>query len=132
MSERGTETPREIGPEAGASPDRERRWGRIGGILGSLYGIGAGAIGIFVEGAPWWPTGTYPPFFATPRLLGFDAYMIVALATGLGFLVAALVFARRSPYPRTDASGALVTGLVLATTSGAILYTRLLAVVWSR
>jgi hypothetical protein len=104
----------------------------IGGILGSLYGVGAALIAIVVEGAPWWPTGSYPPFFQTPRLLVFDAYMLVALLAGLGFLVAALVLARRSPYPRTDASGALVMGLVLGTTSGAILFTRLLAVVGSR
>jgi hypothetical protein len=115
--------------EAGTSPARERRWGVIGGTVGSLYGVGAGLIGLFIEGAPWWPTGTYPPFFATPRLLVFDVYMIVALATGLGFLVAALVLARRSSYPRTDASGAILTGLVLAATSGAILFTRLLVIV---
>lgn len=115
--------------QAGTSQAREQRWGAIGGTLGSLYGAGAAVIAIFVEGAPWWPTGTYPPFFATPRLLVFDVYMVAALAAGLGFLVAALILARRSPYPRTDASGAIVTGLVLASTSGAILFTRLLAIV---
>ena len=57
--------------------------------------------------------------------------MIVALATGLGFLVAALVLARKSRYPRPDASGAALTGLILAATSGAILFTRLLAIVQS-
>ncbi len=86
----------ELGPEAGTSPARERRWGAIGGTLGSLYGVGAALIAIFVEGAPWWPTGTYPPFFATRRLLAFDVYMIAALVTGLGFLVAALALARLS------------------------------------
>lgn len=124
-----TEARGEMGPEAGTSAARERRWGLIGGTLGSLYGIGAGLIAIFVEGAPWWPTGSYPPFFATPRLLVFDVYMIAALVAGLGFLVAALVLARRSLHPRTDASGAIITGLVLAATSGAILFTRLLAIV---
>jgi hypothetical protein len=120
---------REIGREAGTSPARERRWGVIGGTLGALYGTGSALIGIFVEGAPWWPTGIYPPFFATPRPLVFDAYMAAALTTGVGFLVAALVLARVSRYPRTDVSGALVTGLVLALTSGAILFARLLVVV---
>jgi hypothetical protein len=91
--------------------------------------VGAAAIAIGVEGAPWWPTGTYPPFFATRRLLAFDLYMGAALATGVGFLVAALVLARVSRYPRTDVSGALLTGLILALASGAILLTRLLAVV---
>jgi hypothetical protein len=121
--------PGEMGREAGTSQARERRWGGIGGTVGALYGVGAGLIGLFVEGAPWWPTGTYPPFFATPGLRVFDVYMIVALATGLGFLVAALVLARRSPYPRSDVSGAIVTGLVLAASSGAILFARLLAIV---
>ena len=117
-----------MGREAGTSPARERRWGAIGGILGSLYGAGAAVIAVVVEGAPWWPTGTAPPFFATPRLLAFDLYMAAALVTGVGFLVAALVLARVSRYPRTDVSGALLTGMVLALTSGAILLTRLLAV----
>ena len=122
------ETGRELGREAGTSPARERRWGMIGGTLGSLYGVGAALIALLVEGAPWWPMGTYPAFFATPRLLAFDVYMIAALVTGVGFLVAALALARLSRYPRTDASGALVLGLVLGLTSGAILLTRLLAV----
>lgn len=132
MREHGPESRRELGREAGTSPAGEQRWGVIGGIVGSLYGVGAALIAIVIEGAPWWPTGTYPPFFTTRRLLVFDAYMLVALLAGLGFLVAALVLARRSPYPRTDASGALVLGLVLAATSGAILFTRLLAIVGSR
>ena len=123
------ETGQELGREAGTSPARERRWGMIGGTVGSLYGVGAALIALFVEGAPWWPTGAYPPFFATPRVLVFDVYLALSLITGVGFLVAALVFARRSRYPRTDVSGALVLGLVLGLTSGAILLTRLMAVV---
>lgn len=124
-----TESGREVGREDGTSPARERRWGAIGGTVGALYGTGAALIAVLVEGAPWWPTGTYPPFFATPRLLVFDAYMVTALVTGVGFLVAALVLARVSRYPRTDTSGALTLGLVLGLTSGAILLTRLLAVI---
>lgn len=123
------ETSQELSREAGTSPARERRWGMIGGTVGSLYGVGAALIALFVEGAPWWPTGTYPPFFATPRVLVFDVYLALSLITGVGFLVAALVFARLSRYPRTDVSGALVLGLVLGLTSGAILLTRLVAVV---
>ena len=70
-----------------------------------------------------------PPFFATPRFLLFDAYLVTALVIGVGLLVAALVLARVSRYPRTDASGALTLGLVLGLTSGAILLSRLLAVI---
>ena len=128
MEETVRETGEEVGREAGTSPARERRWGLIGGTLGSLYGLGSALIAVFVEGAPWWSVGPYPAFFATPRLLVFDVYMASALALGVGFLVAALVLARVSRYPRTDASGALIGGLVLALTSGAILFTRLLAV----
>ena len=118
----------EVAREAGTSPARERRWGVIGGILGALYGLGSALIAVFVDGASWWSSGPYPAFFATRRLLTFDLYLGSALATGVGFLVAALALARLSRYPRTDASGALVVGLVLSLTSGAILLTRLLAV----
>ena len=120
---------REIGREAGTSPARERRWGVIGGTLGALYGLGSALIAVYVEGAPWWSSGSYPAFFATPRLLVFDLYLASALATGVAFLIAALVLARVSRYPRTDAGGALIVGLVLGLTSGAILLARLLAVI---
>ena len=123
------ETGQELGREAGTSPARERRWGVIGGTLGALYGLGAALIAVYVEGAPWWSAGPYPAFFATPRLLVFDVYLCSALVVGVAFLVAALALARLSRYPRTDASGALVVGLVLGLTSAAILFTRLLTVV---
>ena len=119
----------EVARGAGTSPARERRWGAIGGTFGALYGLGSALIAVYVEGAPWRPSGPYPAFFATRRLLPFDLYLGTALATGVGFLVAALVLARVSRYPRTDASGALVVGLVLGLTSGAIVLARLLAVV---
>ena len=90
-------------------------------------------IAVLVEGAPWWPTGTYPPFFATPRFLLFDAYLVIAaLASSAWASSSRRVRASRalgSRYPRTDASGALTLGLVLGLTSGAILLTRLLAVI---
>src|SRR5262249_34396243 len=119
----------EVAREAGTSPARERRWGVIGGTLGALYGLGSALIAVYVEGASWWSSGRYPAFFATRRLLPVDVYLGAALATGVGFLVASLVLARVSRYPRTDASGSLVVGLVLGLTSGAILLARLLAVV---
>ncbi|HEY7141927.1 MAG TPA: hypothetical protein VIE44_17645 [Methylomirabilota bacterium] len=119
---------REIGREAGTSPARERRWGLLGGTLGALYGVGAALIAVLVEGAPWWSPRPYPEFFATPRLLAFDVYLCAALVTGVGFLVLALVLARVSRYPRTDASGALILGIVLGLTSGAVLCVRLLTV----
>jgi hypothetical protein len=123
------ETGQEVGRDAGISAARERRWGLLGGILGALYGLGSALIAVFVEGAPWRSAGPYPAFFATPRLLVFDLYMVSALAIGVGFLIAAVVLARVSRYPRTDASGALIGGFVLTLTSGAILFTRLLAII---
>jgi hypothetical protein len=119
----------EVAREAGTSPARERRWGLLGGVLGALYGLGSALVAIYVEGAPWWSAGPYPAFFAMPRVLTFDLYLGSALGTGVGFLVAALALARLSRFPRTDASGALVVGLVLGLTSGAILFARLLAIV---
>jgi hypothetical protein len=100
----------------------------IGATLGALYGLGAALIAVYVEGAPWWSPGLYPAFFTTRRVLTFDLFLGSALAMGVGFLVAALALARRSRYPRTDVSGALVVGLVLSLTSGAILLARLVAV----
>lgn len=123
------ETGVEVAREAGTSPARERRWGVIGGTLGALYGLGSALIAVYVEGASWWSPGPYPAFFATRRLLAFDLYLGSALAAGVCFAVAALALARLSRYPRTDASGALVVGLVLGLTSGAILLARLIAVV---
>jgi hypothetical protein len=123
------ETGQEVERRAGTNPARERRWGMIGGTLGALYGLGSALISVYVEGATWRSPGPYPAFFTTPRLLVFDVYLCSALVTGVGFLVLALVLARVSRYPRTDASGALVLGLVLGLTSGAILFARLLAVV---
>ena len=119
----------EVARKAGTSPSRERRWGVIGGTIGALYGLGSALIAVYVEGATWWSSGAYPAFFATRRLLTFDLYLGSALATGVGFLLAAIGLARVSRYPRTDASGALVVGLVLGLTSGAVLFVRLLAVV---
>jgi hypothetical protein len=119
----------EVAREAGTSPARERHRGVIGGAVGAIYGLGSAVIVVYIEGASWWSRGPYPAFFATRRLLAFDLYLGSALVTGVGFLVAALALARVSRYPRTDASGALVLGLVLGLTSGAIPFARLLAVV---
>lgn len=55
-------------------------------------------------------------------------YLCSALVAGVGFLVAALALARLNRYPRSDASGALVVGLVLGLTSGATLFARLTTV----
>jgi len=55
--------------------------------------------------------------------------MVFALARGVGSLIAAVALERVSRYARTDASSALIGGLVFTLTSGAILFTRLLAII---
>ena len=123
------ETGQEVGREAGISPGRGRRWACSAGSWEPSTAWEARSSRSWSKGRRGWSMGPYPAFFATPRLRVFDAYMASALVIGIGFLIAALVLARVSRYPRTDAGGALIGGLVLALTSGAILFTRLLAII---
>ncbi len=117
-----------IPPEAGRNASRERIWGVVGGILGSLLGGGSALIAVYIEGASWAET-PYPAFFARRRLLTYDLYLLTWLALGLGLLVAALAFSRRGRYPRTDAFGAGLIGLIVFALSTAILFTRLVIMV---
>ena len=113
----------------GVSSERERRWGVIGGISGSLVGGGAALIGVFIDGMPWYTSGPYPRAFAEARFLGIDVYLMVVLAVGAAFSTAGIVFSRRSPYPRTDAFGAGLMGTILMAMSGVILFIRLVALI---
>ena len=115
----------------GVSSKRERRWGLIGGISGSLVGGGAALVGVFIDGMPWFSSGAYPEVFAERRLLAMDVYLMVVLGVGLAFSTAGIVFSRRSPYPRTDAFGAGLMGAVLMALSGAIFFVRLMALIRS-
>lgn len=113
----------------GVSPERERRWGVIGGISGSLVGGGAALIGVFIDGMPWYTSGPYPRAFAEHQLLAIDIYLMAVLVVGTAFSTAGIVFSRRSLYPRTDAFGAGLMGTILMSLSGFILFIRLVALI---
>jgi len=115
--------------DQGRSATRERRWGFIGGVVGSVAGVGSAAVAILVDGAPPYESGPWPAVFAEARLLGIDVYLLSMLAAGGGFSIGALVHARRSAFPRTDAFGAGLVGTLLMALAGSILFTRVLALV---
>ena len=58
-----------------------------------------------------------------------DVYLLSMLAVGAGFSLGALLQARRSAFPRTDAFGAGLVGALLMLLAGVILFTRVLALV---
>jgi len=115
--------------KTGLSPTRERTWGWIGGTVGSLFGIGAALVAMVLDGVPWYSSGPYPLVFTEQRLLAIDFYLLAALVVGLGFSTAAAIFSRRSPYPRTDAFGAGLLGVILTGVSGFVFFTRLVALI---
>ena len=121
------ETP--VGLGEGVSSRRDRRWGLIGGILGALVGPGSAAIAIFVEGANPFESGPYPRFFTNREFLVYDAYLAAVLAVGVVFAVGAIVSARRSRFPRTDAMGGALVGMILMLLGSALVFTRFIAVV---
>ena len=113
--------------DAGVSASRERRWGLIGGLTGTVVGIGSAAVAIGLDGASFYETGLYPRIFRSQEILAMDLYMLAMLLGGAGFSAAALVFARRSPYPRTESYGAGLVGLILLLLAGILLFIRLMA-----
>lgn len=121
------ETP--IATRDGISARRDRRWGLAGGVIGLAVGLGSAAIAIFVEGANALESSPYPPFFTTRRLLAYDVFLVAMVAVGALFLIAAIVLAKRSRFPRTDAAGGTIAGLVLMSLGAALLFTRLVAVI---
>ena len=122
-----TETP--IATTEGLSAQRDRRWGWIGAVLGTAVGLGSAAIGVFVEGASADQSSPYPPFFTKQQLLPYDVFLGAAVVIGGVFGIAAMVLARRSRFPRTDALGAALAGTILMLLGSALLFTRLIAVV---
>jgi len=118
---------RTVSPEDGRSGAHERRWGLIGGLVGSLTGVGAAAVAILIDGVPPFEGGPWPSVFREPRLLAIDVYLLGALLVGAGFSVAGMVSARRGAFPRTDAYGAALVGTLLLTLAGLILFVRILA-----
>jgi hypothetical protein len=88
-----------ISTAAGRSARRARRWGVVGGVLGSLFGIGSALIAVYVHGAQW-AEAPYPAFFSQRHVLAYDVFLLFGLAVGAGFLVAALLLCRFGRYPR--------------------------------
>jgi hypothetical protein len=118
---------RPVDRSAGLSPARERRWGLIGGLAGALAGSICALVAVYLDGASWLESGPYPAVFREPRLLAVDVCLLAFIVVGLGFSVAALVFVRRSPFPRSEGYGAGLIGALLSVLGGVILFIRLVA-----
>ena len=121
------ETP--VGLGEGVSSRRDQMWGWIGGILGAVVGVGSAVIAIFVEGANAYQSSPYPPFFAKRQVLAYDGFLAVLVGVGAAFAIAAIVLARRSRFPRTDAMGSALAGTILMLLGSALVFTRLIAVI---
>ena len=118
-----------IGTTAGSSAAAERKWGWIGGLAGTLVGVGSAVVAVGIDGAPLVEGGLYPSIFESERVLALDLYMLAVLLAGASFSAAGLVLARRSPYPRTECYGAGLVGLILTLVAGLVLFLRLMALV---
>jgi hypothetical protein len=91
--------------------------------------VGSAAVAILVDGAPLYESGPWPAIFREAHVLGMDVYLLSMLAVGAGFSLGALLQARGSAFPRTDAFGAGLVGTLLMLLAGVILFTRVLALV---
>ena len=119
-----------VAPGVGVSAKRDRMWGLLGGVLGVAVGVGSAAIAVFVEGADLWASSApYPPFFAKRQLLAYDVFLAFVMFVGVAIAVTGILLTRRGSYPRTDALGALLASAVLTALGGALLFTRLIAVI---
>ena len=104
-------------------------WGWTAGIAGVVVGVGSAAIAILVEGANASQSSPYPPFFIKRELLAYDVFLVLVVAVGALFGVAALGLARRSRFPRSDALGAGLLGTILMLLGSVLLVLRLIAVI---
>ena len=73
----------------------------------------AAFVAVVLDGSPLYETGLYPRIFESRDLLALDVYLLLMLLAGAGFGAAALVLARRSRFPRTEAYGAGLTSPIL-------------------
>ena len=74
-------------------------------------------------------TVPYPRFFTRREVLAYDLFLLLVIAAGAAFAVGAVVLARRSRFPRTDAMGGALCGAVLLVLGSALLFTRLIAII---
>jgi hypothetical protein len=114
---------------AGLNPARERIWGLVGGIIGAVVGVGSALIAVYAEGMSWRSSSSpYPEFFKRSSILAYDKFLLGMLIVGALFLIGAMIAARTGRFPRTDAFGATLVGTILMIMSGALLFTRLVAI----
>ncbi len=113
----------------GVSHRRDRMWGWSAGVVGAAVGLGSAAVAVLVEGANALQSSPYPPFFTKRELLVYDVFLGAVVFAGAVSGIAALVLARRSRFPRTDAVGAGLLGTILMLLGSSLLFTRLIAVI---
>jgi vacuolar-type H+-ATPase subunit I/STV1 len=117
-------------PSSGLSLRRERFWGLIGGIVGSIVGSGGFLIAWLIQNEAWGDmvTSPYPVFFRRREMMPLDFYFLALVFAGLLFMLIALIHIRSGAYPRTDGFGAALVGTILSALGGVILFLRLWAV----
>ena len=120
---------RPLEPTAGMSGTREHLWGLVGGLVGSVAGVGSFLVAWFVDRAPLRELmgAPYPPFLATRGMIGLDYYFLGMVGVGLASLVGALASVRRGHFPRSDSFGAMLIGTLLCTLGGLVFFIRLFA-----
>lgn len=116
--------------QSGLSPRRERFWGLVGGFVGSLAGVGAALVAVFLDGSAWTEAGRlYPTIFERHEFLVLDFYLLGMLCVGAALSGFGLFYARTSPFPRTDAYGGGLIGELLMVLGGLVLFVRLVALI---
>jgi hypothetical protein len=120
-----------VGQAAGVSNRRSQFWGAIGGLVVVLAGVGWFVLPWLLDGTPpgdlW--TVPYRSLLARRAMIPLDYYFLGMVGLGLVFLETAVVALRRSRFPRSDGTGALLLGTVLCALGGVVLFARLWAVV---
>ena len=107
------------------NPVRAREWSIVGGLVWIIAALGGLFIARFQEAGA---SQGWRVAFERPELGALDIWWFTVVLAGGVFLAVGLFGALRSQAPRTDAFGAGLTGAVLSTVGGLILFLRLLAV----
>ena len=132
MKSNDIDTERKIPLREGRNRLHEKYWGWIGGIVGALAGISSAIIAVCFDGASWIEkTSPYPQVFTQHNIINYDLFLIILLIVGVGFSVVGLYCAKRSYFPRTNAFGANLIGLILMSLAGSMLFLRVIALIQS-